>query len=156
MIRTQGRMRLCIALLTVNLVFIWGNSLLPGEISGALSDWLKNVLSALLGNQSGAPGGGGLLRKLAHFTEFTCLGLCLSWLFRMVRSRSWEHVAFPLLAGTAVAAIDETIQRFVPLRGPSIKDVGIDTAGVVLGIVIITLIQVIKNKKLKNLEETIQ
>ena len=156
MIRTKGRLRLCLALLTLNLVFIWGNSLLPGQISGALSDWLKNLLSAIFGSKPGASGGGGLLRKLAHFTEFACLGMCLSWLFRIVRGKTREHIGFPLLAGIATAAIDETIQCFVPLRGPSIKDVGIDTLGVVLGIVIITLTQCIKNKKTKNLEETIQ
>ena len=156
MIRTKGRLRLCVTLLVLNLVFIWGNSLLPGETSGALSDWLKNVLSAIFGSKPGASGSGGLLRKLAHFTEFTCLGMCLSWLFRMVRSKTREHISFPLLAGIATAAIDETIQRFVPLRGPSIKDVGIDPAGVVLGIVIIPRISITKNKKLKNLEETIQ
>lgn len=153
MIRTKARLRLCITLLIVNLVFIWGNSLLPGEVSGALSNWLKDALSALFGKQPGASGGGGLLRKLAHFTEFTCLGMCLSWLTRMIRQKSFEHLLFPLTAGFSAACIDETIQIFVPLRGPAIKDVGIDTAGVVLGIVIITLIQIRKQKELQYLEE---
>ena len=45
MICTDKRLRLCTALLIANLVFIWGNSLLPGEISGAFSDWVKSVLS---------------------------------------------------------------------------------------------------------------
>ena len=35
MIRTSKRMRICTALLLCNLAFIWGNSLLPGELSGA-------------------------------------------------------------------------------------------------------------------------
>ena len=65
-----------------------------------------------------------------------------------------EYLVFPLLSGIAAAGIDETIQRFVPLRGPSIKEVGIDTLGIVTGIVIISLIYIIKNKNLKTLEET--
>ena len=55
MIRTDKRLRLCITLLVCNLIFIWGNSLLPGEISGAFSDWVKSLLAHLLpvGPQSG-------------------------------------------------------------------------------------------------------
>ena len=138
------RLKLCITLLCVNLAFIWGNSLLPGEISGAFSDWVKDLLKALFRGSSGGGGGGGLLRKLAHFTEFTCLGLCLTWLFRMVREKHSEYWLLPLLCGFLVACIDETIQIFIPLRGPAIKDVGIDTSGVFLGIVIINVCQQIK------------
>lgn len=141
MIKTKKKLWICFCLLALNLIFIWGNSLLPGHISGALSDWVKDILRALLPLRPSQGGSGGLLRKLAHFTEFTCLGLVLSWLFRMQRTRRWEQLALPLLCGIAVAATDETIQIFVPDRGPALKDVGIDTSGVILGIVIITLIQ---------------
>lgn len=153
-------MLFCILLLSCNLVFIWGNSLLPGEISGALSDFVRDALKAvtelIFGPRPVSPsGGGGLLRKLAHFTEFTCLGLCLSFLVRMLRTKPAEHMGLPLLCGFIAACIDETIQIFIPLRGPAIKDVGIDTAGVILGVVLITLIKLIKNKNSKYLEETL-
>jgi len=154
MIRTKGRLRLCVTLLVLNLIFIWGNSLLPGYVSGAISDGVKNILAMLLpAGPQGPSVGGGLLRKLAHFTEFTCLGLLLRWLFRMLRQRNWEHLLLPFVCGVCTAALDETIQMFVPDRGPGIKDVGIDTLGVLLGIVIISLKQLNKNKKIKNLEE---
>lgn len=153
MISTQKRLRICWTLLCLNLIFIWGNSLLPGEISGAFSDAVRDLLTPLFGSKPSSPSGGGLLRKLAHFTEFTCLGLCLRWLFGMLRQKPLEYTLFSLLCGIAAAGIDETIQCFVPLRGPSIKDVGIDTLGVILGIVIISLIYVIKNKKTKFMEE---
>ena len=45
--RTDKRLRLCITLLTCVLIFIWGNSLLPGEVSGALSDWVKSILARI-------------------------------------------------------------------------------------------------------------
>ena len=48
MIRTKKRMTLCWALTAVCLAFIWGNSLLPGEISGAISDQVEHVLEMLL------------------------------------------------------------------------------------------------------------
>ena len=144
---TKRKLHTCLILLSCNLIFIWGNSLLPGELSGAFSDWVKDLLKSLFGGSSGGGGGGGLLRKLAHFTEFTCLGLCLTWLARMRRKKAAEYWLLPLLGGFLAACIDETIQIFVPLRGPAIKDVGIDTSGVLLGIVIINVCQIIKNSK---------
>ena len=153
MVKTKTKLWSCCCLLALNLIFIWGNSLLPGHISGAISDWakeiLKTILSAILPFRPSQGGNGGLLRKLAHFTEFTCLGLLLSWLFQMLREKKWERLTLPLICGIPVAAADETIQIFVPDRGPALKDVGIDTAGVLLGIVIITLVQ-----HFKKLEET--
>ena len=132
MIRTEKRLRICWTLLILNLCFIWGNSLLPGEISGAFSDWVKELLHALLpGGSSG--GGGGLLRKLAHFTEFACLGALLAWLMGMFR----RHPALALICGVAAACLDETIQRFVPDRGPSLRDVGIDTCGCAVGMMLL-------------------
>lgn len=135
-------MGLCITLLCLNVAFIWGNSLLPGEVSGAISQWVRDVLASIFGlpEQPGADEGHGLLRKLAHFTEFACLGMCLSWLVRMLREKKPEHYLYPLLGGFLVACADETIQAFVPGRGPGIKDVAIDTLGVCLGIVLIAII----------------
>ena len=134
--RTDKRLKLCVTLLVCNLVFIWGNSLLPGEVSGAFSDWVKAILEAILpGNQDDDSLGGGLLRKLAHFTEFTCLGLLLGWLFAMLQ----KGRVLPFLCGVAAASLDETIQRFVPDRGPSVKDVCIDSCGVLIGIVLLYL-----------------
>lgn len=133
MIRTGRRMRLCTALLLCNLVFIWGNSLLPGEISGAFSDWVKDILSQLFSGGESTPKGGGLLRKIAHFTEFTTLGLLLSWLFGMLQ----KPKARPFVLGVLAACIDETIQIFVPDRGPGLKDVCIDSCGVAFGMILL-------------------
>ena len=133
MIRTDKRLGLCIGLLICNLIFIWGNSLLPGEISGAFSDWVKDLLEQVFSGDSGDSVGGGLLRKAAHFTEFTALGMCLAWLHGMLqKGKLW-----PFLWGVLAASVDETIQRFVPDRGPSIRDVCIDSAGVLTGIILL-------------------
>ena len=133
--RTDKRLRLCITLLICNLIFIWGNSLLPGEISGAISDWVKGLLSQILSGSAKPHVGGGLLRKIAHFTEFAALGMCLAWLHGMLQRGKLQ----PFFWGIAAAAVDETIQRFVPDRGPSLKDVCIDSAGVLTGIVLLWL-----------------
>ena len=133
--RTDKRLRLCIALLVCNLIFIWGNSLLPGEISGAFSNWVKSFLSQLLPVGPDDGSGGGLLRKAAHFTEFTALGMCLAWLHGMLQ----KGKLLPFLWGVLAAAVDETIQRFVPDRGPSVWDVCLDSAGVLTGIILLWL-----------------
>lgn len=135
MIRSDRRLRLCRVLLVCVLTFIWGNSLLPGEVSGAFSDWVKGILEALFAQGAAKPSSGGLLRKIAHFTEFTALGALLCWRAGMLeRSKA---AAFG--CGVGAACIDETIQVFVPHRGPGLKDVCIDSAGVLTGIVLILL-----------------
>ena len=136
----------------MNLAFIWGNSMLPGEISGAISGWLHNLLAGLFPDGPDKPvSGHGLLRKLAHFTEFCTLGMLFSWLYGMLAKKAWQRTASPFLCGIVAACVDEAIQCFVPGRGPGIKDVGIDTLGVTLGVVIIYFIT--KRKSLKYLEE---
>ncbi len=132
--RTDGRMRLCTALVIANILFIWGNSLLPGEVSAAISGWVKGLLEGLFGGGSSDSGGHGLLRKMAHLSEFALLGLWLGWLFSMLGKSSWAG----LLTGFPVACVDETIQCFIPDRGPSFRDVLIDTTGVCLGIGLLT------------------
>ncbi len=132
--RTAGRLRLCIVLLIANILFIWGNSLLPGEVSGAISGFVKDLVFSILGLGGGEEHvGHGLLRKLGHLTEFACLGACLCWLLSMLGQKPWLSI----LCGFPVACLDEIIQCFVPDRGPSFWDVCIDTAGVSLGMVLL-------------------
>ena len=137
MIRTPKRMRLCVTLILCCLVFIWGNSLLPGSVSGAISDFFKRILQGLFEQGESDSSGmlGFLVRKTAHFTEFTALGLSLCWLFGMLKKGS----LLPVLCGGLAACVDETIQAFVPGRGPSVRDVCIDTSGVLLGVILFTL-----------------
>ncbi len=145
----RKRMWLCGVLTVLNILFIWGNSLLTREVSAAISKFVGRILSIFFsGPDTPAEGTGhGILRKIAHVTEFCSLGILLSWGVRMLRKQKWEHFAYPLAIGVAVAAIDETIQIFSPGRGPQIRDVGIDTLGVVAGLLLFTLICFIHNRK---------
>lgn len=154
MVQSNKRLRLCTALLIFNVLFIWGNSLLPGSVSGAISSWVKDVLAYVIPGLSGSSGGGhGLLRKAAHFTEFACLGALLTWLFSMLR-KPWL-LALP--GAFLVACADETIQRFVPDRGPSFRDVMIDTAGAVVGMTLLLVgYTLLKRRKKQAMEDTIQ
>ena len=78
------KLRLCVALLILNVAVIWGSSLLPGSVSGAVSGWVHQLLARLFGYSPEAQAGHGLLRKLAHVTEFACLGACFAWLLSLL------------------------------------------------------------------------
>lgn len=135
--RTNSRMAVCISLLCLNLAFIWGNSLLPGQFSAMLSNWFHTVLSAVIPFSSAVVGqGDGLLRKLAHFSEFMMLGILLSWLYAMLVMQQKHRVCLSALSGGLAACIDETIQRFIPGRCGCITDVGIDSLGVLTGLLL--------------------
>ena len=144
-------MCICLCLIFCNLAFIWGNSLLPAPVSSAFSNWVGDILAAILPSGGSTGGGHGLLRKLAHFTEFASLGILLSWFFAMLQKK----FPVPLLCGFLAACVDETIQRFVPGRGPSFRDVCIDTSGALLGVLVfltgLTIYQ--KHQKRKLLED---
>lgn len=136
MVRTKKRLTLCSIFLVAILAFIWGNSAMPGQTSGALSGWVGELLSKVLPFLA-TENGLHFLRKAAHFSEFAALGMVLSWLFGMVsRRKSWQY-SLPLLCGGAAACIDESIQIFSPGRYSSIIDVLIDCSGVLTGILVL-------------------
>ena len=156
MIRTKKRMILCTALLSAMLAFIWGNSMVSGTDSGAMSGnimaWINSFLHL---DEQNAETLHLVIRKMAHFTEFACLGLLLTWQFGMMGEKKGHLVCMPLLCGLAAACVDETIQVFTPDRGPSLIDVWIDTAGVAAGIALLLIGYYIRNNhKRKKLEET--
>lgn len=147
MVATKGRVRLCIALIVCNIAFIWVNSLMPAQISAAFSAVVNKVLGLFFTGEGGAQAmGTGLLRKIAHVLEFTCLGMLFTWYVLMGRRKP----VLSLLPGLCVACVDETIQCFVPGRGPKVTDVAIDLLGVSLGMGIMVLIQFINSKFRRN------
>ena len=134
MMGRNTQLRICTVLLILNLAFIWGNSLIPAERSQAFSDWMMSVLGSVPVEQAPAAGSG-VLRKIAHFAEFTTLGFLFAWLFALLRRGIWPALPF----GMAAACLDEIIQMFVPGRGPGILDVAIDTCGVLTGILLLRI-----------------
>ena len=141
----EKKLRLCSWLLAANLCFIWGNSMMSAEASLAFSDWVKQLLGLITGAGNGG-GGSGLLRKIAHFTEFTSLGLCLGWFFLLKEKPGF----WALVWGGSAACLDETIQCFVPGRGPGLRDVAIDVLGVCTGMALLHLARTIKGKRKAN------
>ena len=76
------------------------------------------------------------VRKTAHFCEFALLGCFLYLLFFALGYRWQSRWKAPLawLAGTLYACSDEWHQMYVGARAASWQDVGIDSAGVLFGV----------------------
>ena len=134
--KTNGKRKALMILVALTLAFIWGNSLMPGRISGAISDWFGSVLSHVLGGQVDTVHGHGVLRKFAHGTEYLVLGVELCLL--LIPEKPWTTLA---LSGVMAALTDETIQLFVPERCGQIKDVWIDLGGFAVGVLLCLLIR---------------
>ena len=136
---------LLMALTAANLALIWGNSLLTGESSGNFSAAVVAFLSRFLPSFSGEMGHT-LLRKLAHFSEFACLGLLMGTTLRLYGKPVFRATGL----GLAAACVDETIQVFVPGRASSLIDVWIDTAGFATGLLILMLGYTFTRKSQRN------
>ena len=83
-----------------------------------------------------------LLRKAAHMTEFAILGILLALCMREYIATRWKIFRLPLalISGILYACTDELHQRFVPGRSGELRDVMIDSVGVLMGILLISVI----------------
>ncbi len=138
---TRRKLHYCLcAIIVLLLVFIWGNSTLSGEESGAISSGLLDWLAAHFSFLKDMPEL--VLRKLGHLSEFAALGFFLGLYFR--KQQSYHRITMPLLLGFAAANVDELIQVFSPKRGPSVVDVWIDMGGLCAGLLVLWLLLGIK------------
>ena len=139
------KLRLCTTLLVLNLLFIWGNSMLPATASDAVSsgalEWLSWLFDAF------GDYGHKILRKLAHMTEFASLGLLLSWFWQLRGQRGIHRISLALLCGLLAACVDESIQILSPGRSSSLIDVWIDMGGFAFGVLALSIVMIILNRK---------
>lgn len=139
------KQKLLISLIVLTLCFIWGNSLMPASISSMFSGWARDAINGFLGDfgSNGGLSGDGVLRKVAHASEFALLGIELMGLRTILKNRLTTTFFF----GLVVAVIDETIQLFSQGRSSQIKDVWIDFGGFTVGVLIIGIIIRILKKR---------
>ena len=82
------------------------------------------------------------VRKCAHATEYAVLGvLILGTAYSFSEDHGKRMILCCWCAGTAYAATDEIHQLFVPGRSCQFRDVCIDSAGILTGIVLFSLIK---------------
>lgn len=72
------------------------------------------------------------IRKMAHATEYAILGFLLTGSYAD-SSRKRKNVLLPAVTGSLYAVSDELHQMFVPGRSCEIKDMLIDSSGVIVG-----------------------
>lgn len=134
---------LCFLLVSAVIGVIWWHSMQNGVASHAESRrMLAFALSHLQGTQLAPYLSDGHIRRLAHLTEYTTLGMVLSGFSVLVSRR--PHKVWVLLIGIGVAAIDEYIQSFSGGRTSTWHDVVLDGVGCIIGIVLVMVIRGVK------------
>lgn len=144
-------------LLVAWLLFIFGHSMVPAQISSEESGTLL-VLLLDLADGLGIDAGWlteHILRKMAHFTEYGVYGVLL-WINskngrreRRYSRAGWQEKVFPLaLAVIGAPFLDETIQLFTPGRSGRVEDVWLDMAGCLTGLLLTKLFMELLGKLL--------
>ena len=77
-----------------------------------------------------------IIRKGAHFTEYAVLSMLLANALRLCGKLRWY---LPVVISAAYAVTDEIHQYFVPGRACRLLDVGIDTCGVLTGMILLQI-----------------
>ena len=116
-----------------------------GAMSGQITTWVIKLFVPDFENWAAEDQAslrytvGFLIRKTAHFLEYALLGFSL--MLHIAQLEKKIAVRLPWLwawgIGTLYAASDEFHQGFVAGRGPSVRDVMIDSSGVIAGALLI-------------------
>lgn len=86
------------------------------------------------------------VRKAAHMFNYFVLTIVCFLAFRAVIPKFWVSVFLTWLLATCFSMIDEYYQTFIPGRGGQVRDVFIDSIGIIIALVIICIIRSIRNK----------
>lgn len=108
------------------ILFIWTNSFAPASQSEQLSGGLTFQIYEFLNLKVNFDLFHAFIRKCAHFTEYTILGLIG---FFSIKDQ-WKRM---FVVSILIACIDEIIQLFVPGRSGQISDVLLDSSGIAFG-----------------------
>ncbi|MEG0803808.1 MAG: VanZ family protein [Pygmaiobacter sp.] len=134
--------RLVLTCTTVLLtLWIFSNSLQVAEVSATRSDTVAHAINTALASH-------GLrqrvsdffVRKSAHFSEYTLLGTLLLCTLRSYTPKLRRCYGGTAALGCLVAACDESLQLFVSGRSGQLRDVLLDTGGVLFGALLALLV----------------
>lgn len=168
----KNNKRIYVVISILIMAFIFIQSSLPADLSDAESNWLIRMIPGI--SENTALELTFIVRKSAHFLEYTLLGLSLyltfgndrltdrRWENRKRENRKWDNRKWkkttgifhekylPWLAGTLYAVTDELHQHFVPGRSCELRDVCIDSAGVLCGILCMVIYWRIRRHLMEN------
>lgn len=127
------------------LCFIYGNSMEDGETSGSRSEVIAQEIKPILDPEDRVSESAfhTFTRKMAHWTEFCALGVCLGGLACAIRrKRGHASVFMPLFFTLLAAVADEYLQSFTG-RTSMVRDVLIDFGGALVGVLLIHAVVVL-------------
>lgn len=119
-------------------LFIFSNSLATGSESGHLSMTIAQAIHQFLSNlsiQLDLDLLHFLVRKAAHFSEYAGLGILLMIAFH-VQPIPWFTTNLHKAVFFLIPIVDETLQRFSPGRSCEIRDMIIDSCGMLTGMIL--------------------
>ena len=131
--------------IVLTIAFIWGNSTLSQEQSNQVSQTVREVVNKIVPANEQNPDGSfsnHFIRKAAHVFEYATLGVLLAVLIDKI---TLKQMGFALAFGVVIASFDETIQIFFQ-RGPAVRDVMIDTCGLVCGMLCVYFIRILSRE----------
>ena len=142
--------------------FIFCMSNQPANISKELSQNIEKLLNStpiignILSDILNSANSQFIVRKSAHIILFCFLSvLCFIVIYEIKKNvKISTVVSFGITF--IYACIDEIHQLFIPGRGSQIKDVLIDSIGAIIGLIVINLIFMLKNKSKKLYSKNIQ
>ena len=106
------------------------------EQSSPLTEWINSILARFPIPFSVTEN---FIRKLAHFTEYSILGVMLSVTYHLYFRRVKRVLLASLPTGAVVAVCDELIQLIPAGRSAQVSDVLLDCCGVVFGTLIVAV-----------------
>ena len=129
---------LYILLIALTLAFIFRNSAISQESSGAQSDKVVEVIRPIVDPDLSVKDWkmSLIIRKLGHIIEFALLGAEIAlFAFHLSSSFKLRDAIYATFGGLLVANVDELIQIFTE-RGSAVSDVFIDLGGLVFGLAV--------------------
>ena len=141
--KTKKIITLILVLLWMILAFNLSNQVAQNssELSGGLTRKILEVLHMLDGKtieqQETIET---IIRKLAHFFLYALGGILILLHINLYKITDKRKVIISWILGTTYAITDELHQLFVPGRSGEIRDVFIDSLGIIIGIIIIRLL----------------
>ena len=148
--------KILLRIILLILILIWmyivfGFSKHTGETSSSLSSRIANFFTK---DENIVRIIEPIIRKIAHLSEYALGGFLIYGFFLTFEITSKKQIIISILLGIIYAITDEIHQLFVPGRSGQVKDVYIDSLGVILGVCvllfIVKIVQFIKSKSIQN------
>ena len=134
---------LILIIIWMGIVFYFSNQVSEksANLSGGLTRTILEVLGMLEGKTLEEQYAiGTVIRKLAHYSIYALGGILILLHINLYKIKEKRKIILGWVVGTLYAITDEIHQLFVPGRSGEIRDVFLDSLGVITGIAFLLII----------------